>query len=386
MKISFIVSGAHSWQGSFTYIKGLAQALKFSYKDGIEVSFIISSKDVPTELKETGINTVSLPSFPRGTPLWAIEGTIKHLFSYDIRGFLKYKQLKTDVLFGHVVQHRNGSIPTLSWIPDLQHVHLPEMFEPSERRWRNRVFLKTAKISSRIVLMSDAVEKDFKLFAPKYAHKARVIKTVSFIPESVYDIDSKCVSLQYHLPERFIYLPNRFWRHKNHELVFRVLRQLKDEGIKVFIVCSGYPGDRRYPNHFSDLLQKISVWGIRDQVAILGVIPREHIFPLMRQSVCVINPSLFEGLGLTVNEAWSLGKRVILSDIPAHRDQNPPQATFFNPYSEEDIAFRLKEMWLNIPPGPDNELEEKARQDLPVRLNECAGSFLSVTREVTDVK
>ena len=104
---------------------------------------------------------------------------------------------------------------------------------------------------------------------------------------------------------------------------------------------------------------------------------------LMRQAICVLNPSLFEGFGLTVDEARSLGKRVLLSDIAAHREQDPQKATYFDPYDSEDLAERLGLIWREVEPGPDIELELEARQSLAKRIHLCAESFMSVASEVT---
>ena len=103
----------------------------------------------------------------------------------------------------------------------------------------------------------------------------------------------------------------------------------------------------------------------------------------MRQAICVLNPSLFEGFGLTVDEAKSIGKRVLVSDIPAHREQDPPSAIFFDPYSYEDLAERLTAIWRATPPGPDIELERDARESIRNRLRAFADSFISIVREVS---
>jgi len=147
------------------------------------------------------------------------------------------------------------------------------MFSASERGQRDSIFLRTAKISNRVILMSQSVKKDFETFAPQYAGKARVLQGVSQIPEPIYNADLKSVISLYHLPEKFVYMPNQFWKHKNHEMAFRAVKILKDKGEKVFVVCSGTP-EIIPPRLLCGLLQKISSWGIRDQVALLGMIPR----------------------------------------------------------------------------------------------------------------
>jgi len=87
---------------------------------------------------------------------------------------------------------------------------------------------------------------------------------------------------------------------------------------------------------------------------------------------------------MTVDEARSVGKQALLSDIPAHREQNPPQAVFFEPRDCEDLAIKLKHIWHQKSPGPDMELEMQARQSLPERRRKYAESFMSVVHEVVD--
>jgi hypothetical protein len=40
-------------------------------------------------------------------------------------------------------------------------------------------------------------------------------------------------------------------------------------------------------------------------------------------SICVINPSKF-GLGIGIDEARSVGKRILASGLPSHSEQNAP--------------------------------------------------------------
>ena len=337
---------------------------------------------ISEDVGEGAGKVLKIAAFREWTTLWAADEGLKRLFACDLRKTRALNRHKIDVVFGLCLLHNYGRIPTLSWIPDFQHIYLPEMFSASERGQRDSAFLRTAKISSRAILMSQSVKKDFENFAPQYAGKARVLQAVSEIPEVIYEADLKSVWNLYHLPEKFVYVPNQFWKHKNHEMAFRAVKVLKERGEKVFIVCTGYPGDYRHPSYFADLLQKISSWGIRDQVAILGMIPRNHIFVLMRQAICVLNPSLFEGFGLTVDEARSLGKRVLVSDIPAHREQDAPKVTYFDPYDSGDLAEKLHTVWRDIEPGPDVELELGARQSLAGRIRACAESFMSVVNDV----
>jgi len=382
MKIAFYAVDRDKWHGGISHLRSLFCAIKKTFKNDTS---LILLKNTNSDAGSSNIDlcadeTLQIPELKRKASR-VTNRIIFRLFGYDllVRNFIK--KHKFDLLFGVTLTTSCGNVPTLSWIYDFQHHHLPEMFNCSERDQRDKTFLQTAKMSTRIIVMSESVKRDFERFAPQYVHKVRVLKTACYIPESVYDTSPEFVVSRYYLPENFFYLPNQFWKHKNHEFVFQAVKQLKDQGLKVNLVCSGHFVDYRHSSYFADLWQKLSRWNIRNQIIYLGLIPYEHVFQLMRQSICVINPSLFEGFGLTVDEARSLGKKVLLSDIEVFREQNPPKGVFFNPEDPKDLAEKMDQIWHDTMPGPDNNLEKKAREILPERLRESAYSFISVANE-----
>ena len=55
----------------------------------------------------------------------------------------------------------------------------------------------------------------------------------------------KAIALYLGLPENYFYLPNQFYRHKNHQLVVDALTILKRRGVEVVVCASGSTEDRR---------------------------------------------------------------------------------------------------------------------------------------------
>ena len=382
IKVGFSLLGRQGWHAGFVYTTNLLRALKMLKPDGMDFSLVLTEKDtyLPEELKNLCHEIISYPSFPRWTLAWCIDQTFKRLFGRDlIRDlFLARQHIKVIALSE---PPRGSKIPTLSWLPDFQHIHLPEMFSPEERERRDRSFRQLAVKSTLILLLSESVKHDFDSFSPAHANKARVVRPVSYISPSFYQTPLKPIIEAYRLPEKFIYLPNQFWKHKNHGSVFEAVRLLKDEGIEVNVVCSGNLIDYRHPNHLSDLLQMALRLEIRNQIFFLGLIPRDHVFSLIRQSICVLNPSLFEGFGLAADEARSLGKQLLLSDIDAHREQAPPRAVFFNPRDCKELAATMAEVWSDKAPGPDPELEDEAKGSLAERMRKFGEAFVSCVYE-----
>ncbi|NEQ25188.1 MAG: glycosyltransferase family 4 protein, partial [Microcoleus sp. SIO2G3] len=99
-------------------------------------------------------------------------------------------------------------------------------------------------------------------------------------------------------------------------------------------------------------------------------------------SLAVLQPSFFEGWSTTVEEAKSLGKRMILSAFSVHREQNPPQSVFFNPHEPQSLADALVRAFEENKPGPDYELEQLTRQQLSTRTKEFGRVFIEVVKEV----
>jgi hypothetical protein len=121
---------------------------------------------------------------------------------------------------------------------------------------------------------------------------------------------------------------------------------------------------------------------IEDNVILLGMIGYREVQMLMRYSVSVINPSYFEGWSSSVEECKSMGKNMIVSDIPVHREQNPQETLFFNPADEKDLAEKMKKKLELYSGGPDFNLELIAKEKLPERTLEFAGSYESIILEL----
>jgi glycosyltransferase involved in cell wall biosynthesis len=133
-------------------------------------------------------------------------------------------------------------------------------------------------------------------------------------------------------------------------------------------------------------MQKMSEAGIVEQIMHLGIRSRRDVLDLMRLSAAVINPSLFEGWGMTVDEARSLGKPVLISDVAAHREQDPPGATYVDPLDVRDMADKLGAVWTSAAPGPDPDAERTAGAELAARARAFGTAFTRLVREAVAEK
>ena len=119
-----------------------------------------------------------------------------------------------------------GDCRWAGWLPDFQHRHLPQYFDPNALTRREaglNVFFNDART---IVFSSHNAATDYKRFYPAATAKAEVLHFHTFPPDSWYEGDPLQVQRTFHLPDKFILVSNQLWQHKNHLELFEALALL----------------------------------------------------------------------------------------------------------------------------------------------------------------
>ena len=196
---------------------------------------------------------------------------------------------------------------------------------------------------------------------------ASVPSTPRESPQGSHVRQGRAPRQEYQLPPTFFYLPNQFWKHKNHMVVIEALGLLKRQGVDVVVAVTGNPLDPRHPGYAGQLNDPIESLGLWNNFRILGLVPRRHVISLLRTSTAFINPSFFGGWSSTVEEARTLGVPMLLSDIAAHREQMESAATYFNADDAAGLAGKLLEIVLASPPlhlvrAPNAQCDERVRR------------------------
>jgi len=92
---------------------------------------------------------------------------------------------------------------------------------------------------------------------------------------------------------------------------------------------------------------------------------------------------LLMSLGESAENAATLGKAIIASDIPAHREQDPGEGClFFEPAGTEDLARKLLLLWKNTDGGVSPEREQEAKRTTSERRRLYGAGFASIVEEL----
>ncbi len=386
VSVAFINIVDPSWPAGGQYLFNLLYAVK-TFTPEIERVLRVLPGTPPESYKMLNDLFDRTFEFPPSLPAW-MDQLPKAFKKYFLPCLLQEDRRlqKNHIDAQFMLGNRSNAkrVPSAIWIPDFQHLHYPNLFTKADLDFRMHHYPEVARKSRIVVLSSQSALEDLKQVAPDVMQKARILNFVAQVESAAYDDHSAAILEHFRLPRRFFFLPNQFWQHKNHRIVIQALALACQETPDITVVCTGSVYDHRNPMYFDAILSDIATLGLHSNMRLLGRVPRQEFYRLMRQSLAVIQPSLFEGWSTTVEEAKSLGKQIILSDIPVHREQNPPTGLFFDPHKPEQLAGLLIKMFQEKEGGPDFGLEQQARYSLPIRTKQFADTFQKIVMEMLE--
>jgi glycosyltransferase involved in cell wall biosynthesis len=401
LRIAIPLQGGTAWIGGTEYVKNLILAcgrLPEEERGDLELA-LISSQPL-----EAGLGAQLAPHLTRSyvlardLPAASLSKRVRWLVDRRLRGLPNSR-------FGEFVAAQNfdfiypltydnqynidvalpigktfGACRWAGWIPDFQHRFMPQLFNAKEITKRDAGIAALVTDAKSIVFSSENAAGDYRRFYPQASAAASVLHFYTLPNPSWFEGDPVAVQRQFHLPDKFFLVSNQFWQHKNHAILFRALGILRERGIRPEVVCTGHPYDFRDKDYFNSLLRQIHEQGVAAQVHVLGLIARAEQMQLMRRCIAVVQPSLFEGWSTVIEDGRALGKRLAMSDIDVHREQNPEDGAYYQRDSAEALAAILAEWWEHLAPGPDLDRETRAFTDGTRMALNYARQFLQIAR------
>ena len=162
IKVAFIGNYTKKWMGGVNYLGNLLYALSKLEDKKIEpIVFLGKQADAKILQKfEPYAEIVQDALFDKKSLKWSLSRLLEKFFNTTM--------MTTRILQKHnisAVSHINQmnsykDIIKISWIPDFQHIHLPEFFSKRELEHRNQLFLKTLNESQSIIVSSQDAYQD----------------------------------------------------------------------------------------------------------------------------------------------------------------------------------------------------------------------------------
>ncbi len=167
------------------------------------------------------------------------------------------------------------------------------------------------------------------------------------------------VRQRYSLPSNFILYVGDVNYHKNLPALIKAFRKLGKKHL--VLVGSGFVNNSPENYQLKNLIQQYDLNG---RIKILGYLSIKELSALYRLADFYIQPSLWEGFGLPVLEALSVGTPVIVSNNSSLREiVNPQVATFIEyPFNSRRISEAIKKAYRSRSKIVSQKLKEYANQ------------------------
>ena len=252
------------------------------------------------------------------------------------------------------------SLPSVYQPWDLQHVHYPQFFSARDLTIRDLWYRAFCRQASAVCVQAEWTRNDL---IASYAVPAQKIAVVPWgSPFEAYTAPSievrQATKRKFQLPQQFLIYPAVTWPHKNHAVLLRALALLKDEHqCKIPLYLTGAATAAQ-----AELKQLTIALGIADQVHWLGFVSSDELQSLFATATALVFPSLFEGFGLPILEAFQSRLPVLSSNATVLPEIAQEGALYFDPTSEQSLATQILNV-LNTTELP-RELQAKGTEVL----------------------
>lgn len=210
-------------------------------------------------------------------------------------------------------------------IHDLNHIDRPENASRLKSIYYEAILKPACHRARRILTVSEF-------------SRQRIVDWSGVDPDRVVNVGngvdpSFTPDVEPHQPGRpyFLCVGNRKG-HKNEARVLRALARLPDRTMR--LILTGAPSP--------ELLDLAGALGIADRVSFAGRTDDAQLCALYVGAAALVFPSLYEGFGLPVVEAFACGTPVITSDCTSLPEVAGGCAVLVDPASEEQIAAAME--------------------------------------------
>ena len=228
------------------------------------------------------------------------------------------------------------SVPTVVIPHDIQFVSRPEINRNKIQFYKNYFSYRIPfRIVDKIVCISDIDKREIESCYPFTSKKT--VKIYDPI-----DISNDSIRVQAD-KEDHILAVNIQYPHKNIETLIRAFALISNEHPNLTLKLVG--ANNEHTKSLEILAEDLS---IRDKVEFMGFISRELLDELWTSAKLYVNPSLYEGFGMTSVESILHGAPTLLSDIEVNHEVTDELCEFFgdiqNPQSLSIAIEHMLEM------------------------------------------
>lgn len=176
-----------------------------------------------------------------------------------------------------------------------------------------------------IIAISEHTKKDLIRFFNISPNKIKVIYHGSNLNKEIRKMN---------LPKRYILFTGSRTLYKNFDLFIEAISNLLLEDKELYLVCTGKEFDKNEKNNLKRL-------NIEDKVYQI-LANDDEMYTIYHNAECFVFPSLYEGFGIPILEAWESECPIALSNTSCFPEIADDAGEYFNPLDKSSIEKAIK--------------------------------------------
>lgn len=246
-------------------------------------------------------------------------------------------------------------LPTIVTIHDVIPLKFSEQFPAGVRGKLN--FLVQAlslKSTAHIITDSECSKSDIIEHLSIPSEKISVIPLGPATARSTTKL-LPIIKEEYHLPSRYLlYVGDINW-NKNVIGLVRAFSELEDSSLHLVLVGKVFSDQPNIPE-YKELVNIINNSPAKNRIHQLGFIPTHHLPYLYQHATLYVQPSWYEGFGLTILEAMNQGCPVLSSSRGSLPEVGGQAVMYFDPGKPKEFLSSLSSLISS--PAKRKELSE----------------------------
>lgn len=350
-KLLFVAFGDEKWIGGLYYIKNILYSVLLNNKitSAFDI-FLLTYDDNKTIFSEfEGKITIETCEREKVVEI-QLNRILRRLVCRSFNFYIWKMVIKHHIDYIYCCTSGGPYIgckkQSIMWIPDFQHLHYPQYFSKKILMARERTNKKMLKMHGKLVLSSQDAYDDCVTHYKRINANIFIVPFVSAIESELKDLSDELSVLEHYglNKKKYICVPNQFWIHKNHLVVLKAIDKMYANDVidkNVIFVFTGKYTPNLEIDYYKQLNEYFEKQIIKEHTIQLGFIPRHDQLIVLKNAEFLIQPSLFEGWGTVLEDAKVLNQRVLLSDIPVHREQKNENCIMFSAKDEDDLLEKI---------------------------------------------
>ena len=212
---------------------------------------------------------------------------------------------------------------------------------------------KMLKIADGIIAISENTKKDLLHYYPWVDEKKISVIYHGFLQEKVEE------TCELELPREYVFFVGKRTSYKNFSTFVSAMGKAKRNIPGLSVVCAG-GGD-----FTKDELAQIEKAGLKNSIQQKFMTDAELVY-CYKHAKCYVFPSLYEGFGMPILEAFSYDCPVVLSDASCFPEIAGDAGIYFDGTKADDIAKKVEEVYC---------MSDKERRELVQRGRERLKAF-----------